>query len=226
MPKTNNILLVGGAACLSEVVTVPANTLYTTSIPYGMVKNVWGDIPNTGAEIVANGTVDPTNVSTLDANLINNNYTDLVYHNSSTGSANKELPGIDLGSSQPISQAHIYWWNNTYTASDWNLQGSNDGTTWIDISTGLDSTGVVGTSANPQIVTVGASYQYLRVFCVTGNNVTWCVISELEAFDVGVGSTKINLLEENEITIGTDGVNLTIDNTMSIDIDVEINYLK
>ena len=60
------------------------------------IVGVSKDVPNQGSDIVPVGTINPDNTSSLGANLINGNQTDLCYNNSSPGSSNKALPAIDL----------------------------------------------------------------------------------------------------------------------------------
>lgn len=171
-------------------ITVLANDEIKTTITLQQFIEAFGTISEPGPEINPTGTIDPTNVSTTEANMIDGNLTNLTYNNSNAGTVNKELPAIDLGSPQDISQIVLYWWNNTYTASNFKLQGSNDGTNWTDIVSNQNSTGVVGTSNNPQTFDVNVNFQYVRVFCVQGNNASWCVISELEVYEQGNQITK------------------------------------
>lgn len=219
-----NIQTYGGGV-LSQSLTVTSGNTLTTGIAYDRFLNAWVSVPNTGGVLTPTGVIDPTNISTNEAALIDGNLTNLHYHNSSTGSANKELAAIDLGSSLPVSGVNVHWWNNTYTASDYKIQGSNDGTTWTDLSTGNNSTGMVGTAANPQVLAITGSWRYLRVFCVTGNNATWCVISELQALGVAGGSTNYNIFELDDVLLTNDGTNLVIENNLGVDVDIEINYL-
>jgi hypothetical protein len=193
-----------------------------TSIPCSKFVNAFYEKSLPGPEITPVGTVDPTNVSTGEANLINNNYTDLVYNNSSSGTTNKPLPGIDLGSSQLVSIIRVHWWtSNTYMATDYSIQGSNDGTNWTDVASGLSSTGMSGQAID---TVVNATYRYWRVFCVKGENGSWVTISEIEAF--GTGSTiQESIINNDNISIICD----TTTNTISIEVqsgseNLIINY--
>ncbi|MFH1458135.1 MAG: discoidin domain-containing protein, partial [Candidatus Omnitrophota bacterium] len=52
---------------------------------------------------------------------------------------------LDLGSSTSLSQISIYW-NYTRGSSNYNIQGSNNNSTWTNLYTGLSS---LGGSSNP-----------------------------------------------------------------------------
>lgn len=168
-----------------NTITVLANDEIQTTLDTIDFVSAFIEVQEPGPQITATGVIDNTNVSTGEANLINGNLTDLTYNNSNAGTANKELPGINIGSQQSIAEVVLYWWNNTYTASNYKIQGSNDGNNWVDIATNLDSTGIVGTANNPQRIPVSANFQYIRPFCVQGNNTSWCVVSELQVFEAG-----------------------------------------
>ena len=142
------------------------------------VIGVYYRVYTTGDVIPAVGTVDPTSVSTGDALLINGNLSDLVYNNSSIGSANKPLPGINLGQAYEISRVDVYWWNSAYRATTFRIQGSQNGVDWVDLT--KDLTGVFTAAGIPQTVDITGTYQYVRVFSVTGANSSFIVLSELQ----------------------------------------------
>lgn len=172
-----------------EVLAVSAGSSAVFSCTIFEFVRAWAEFAPVGDEITPTGVFDPANVATDEANLINGDLTDLTYNNLSAGTNNKAMPAIDLGSAQTVSLVKVYWWNNAYTASNYTLQGSVDGSTWTDLATGLNSTGIVGTSNNPQEINVSGAWRYLRVLCVTGNNASFCGLSEMEAF--GVGETVV-----------------------------------
>lgn len=193
-----------------------------TATTFGYV-NATADVPNQGVEIAAVGVVDPTNVSTTEANLINNNLTDLAYNNSSTGTINKELPGVDLGSSQALGSVDLtHWTNGTYTASNYSIQGSNDAATWTDLATGLDSSSLEGQTTN---ITVSGNWRYVRPFCVQGNNATFWVVSELDVFAPGVGTSEVFVDQIDTLTVSVNASgNIEITNA-GAPIDVKVFYL-
>ena len=175
----------------------------------------------TGTEIVPVGTADTTNVSSNEALLINNIYNDLVFNNLVAGSTNRELPGIDLGAPTATGVVRVYWWNNGFVCSDYQVQGSNDAIAWTPVVTGLDATGLGGTF---QDATVNTTFRYWRVFCVTGLNPTFVVISELEAFAPGSGygdvlaeiyntsaASDVDLLRLSSDVGGTQNVKFRVD---------------
>lgn len=217
----------GGASIVEKMITVPANDSVSTGSPIGSFVSAWFAGSATGAEITPVGTIDPTNVSTGDASLINDVNTDLVYNNSSQGSANKELPAVDLGSSVAVANVEIWWWNNTYTAGNYSIQGSNDGTTWSDLVTGLDSTGVVGTAANPQQVAVSGSWQYLRVFCVAPTNASWVVVSEMNVFAPAGSGSLTHFASNSDYSVVDDGGgNSAIVNNSAAPVDFTVYCLE
>lgn len=182
-------------------------------------------VPNIGSQLTAVGTVDPDGVSTNDANLINGVLDDLCYNISSPGSANKSLPGADFGAGADPGICRVWWWtNDAYTASNYKIQGSTNGTTWTDIATGLNSTGLAGQSVD--ITITGGPWRYLRVFCVTGNNATYCVISELEAFESAAGSVERLLSQYPTYAVGVDNSGfVTVENNSGSSSEITIYYL-
>ena len=211
-----------GIWSLVEVVQNITNGNSATLINVPMRAITWlaAIIPNPGSEIAAVWTVDPTNVSTLDANLINGNLTDLCYNNVSTWSANKPLPWIDLGSSMAIGQIDLYRWSATYLSNDFNIQGSDDSTTWVDVATNLSSTAVW-----LQEIPVSGTYRYWRLFNVSGTNPTYVVLSEMKAFTVWVGSTTISVTNSPDVSLVKSWTDSIITNNLGQDLDFIINYL-
>lgn len=167
--------------------SLSANSGITTNIDSDKLSFVYSEVFSPGNEIVPTGVVDNTNVSTNEANLINGNLTDLTYNNSSAGTVNKELPGIDLGASISVGVLRVHWWNEQYTASNYSIQGSNDGNSWVDVITGLNSTGLGNDFVD---IIINDTYQYWRVFVLQGNNASWSVISEMKVYEVGASSYR------------------------------------
>ena len=182
-------------------------------------------VPNIGSELVPVAVVDPTNVSTNEANLINGNETDLVYNNSSTGTVNKELPGIDIGAGSDPGIVRLWWWTNaSYMANDYNIQGSNDLTNWTDLASGLSSIGLEGQSVD--IPVSGGPWRYLRVFCVSGLNASFVVISEMTSFESATGFQERLISQFANYLVGVDNNGfITIENSGGSDVDVTVYYL-
>lgn len=163
-----------------ETLTVPQGETVSFDAKFDYIYSVSLIKSLNGEKITPIGTTDVTSVSTIDARLINGNYTDYTYNNSSQGTVNKELPAINLGASYDINTVAVTWYSNSiYTASNYKIQGSNDSSTWTDLAVNLNSTGQHGQTVE---IGVTGSWQYIRVFCVQGNHATWILVSELEAF--------------------------------------------
>lgn len=179
------------------------------------ILDVYIEDPYAGTvELNRTGTIDTTNVSTLDDNLINNDETDLCYNNSSQGSSNKPLPAIDLGSPQSVDSISLFWWPTTqaYNPSNYSIQASNNGTSFTDIVTGLDATGING----EQSISVSGTYRFWRMFCVSGNNATWVVLSEMRAYQASSSSSFINIFSTNltlHLDQNTDIIKIVNNNT-------------
>lgn len=183
---------------------INANEQIDTQIAEQSFRHIVAQIPKAPQQLTITGTIDPDNVSTGDNNLINGNFTDLCYNNRSAGSSNKALPAIDLGVETQVDLVSIWWWNATYTASNFKVQGSADGTTWQDLATN-QSASVDGR----QDIAVDAQVRYLRVFCVTGRNTSWVVLSEMQAY--------VNPQEVDQyLNHADDKVNLFLSNTGTI----------
>lgn len=207
---------------VQEAPVIVSGGSYTlTGVTSNQITGMSIVVPNPWPELVPVGTVDPTNVSTNDANLINGNLTDLCYNNSSNGSANKPLPGIDLGSPQAVARIDLYRWSATYLSNNFSIQGSNDGTTWTDVATNLQSTQVW-----LQELPVSGTYRYWRLFNISGTNATFVVLSEMKAFAVWVGSTTFSAQNNPDVVIEDDpSGNTIIRNNLSQDLTFIINYL-
>lgn len=76
-----------------------------------------------------------------------------------------------------------------------------------------------------QSIQVTGTFRYWRLFNVTGVNVTYVVISEMEAFQQGVGSTEYSAMNNPEVEIIFDDPDTLITNNLTQDLDFTINYL-
>ena len=199
----------------AEVIQVVQNitSTWNYTLPNVLLESIIGlsiSVPNIGPEIIPTGTVDPDNVSSNDANLINWNLTDLCYNNISPWSANKSLPWIDLWSSVAIGIIELYRRDPAYLSNDFSIQGSNDGTTWTDVVTNQQST-----SLGLQQIPVSWTYRYWRLFNITGTNATYVVLSEMKAFGVWVWSTIYSALNNREIELKQSGSDVIITNNIN-----------
>ncbi len=142
-----------------------------------------------GSEISASGTLDPTNCCRRDYRLIDNSYYNLVYNNYEPGSSNQPLPAIDLGASTNVSTIRINWYASPYVSQNFRIEGSNNGTSWTTVASGLSTNSAVGSSVGnyPEDYSVSGSYRYWRMFNITGTNSTWLALSEFEAYSAGSG---------------------------------------
>lgn len=142
-----------------------------------------------GSQITSVGTIDPTNTASNDWRIRDGNNFNLVYNNHEPGTSNQPMPGIDLGSSKAVDTIRINWYSSYYTASNFRIEGSNNGSSWTTVASGLSQTSSVGTGIGnyPEDYSVSGTYRYWRMFVVTGTHSTWIAISEFEAFTAGSG---------------------------------------
>ena len=216
-----------GGSITTESINVAIAACSTSTTPYKTFMNAYAPVAPSAswAEVNAVGTIDPDNTSTWDASLIDNNYTSLTYNNSSQGSANKSLPAIDLWSSTNLWSVRIYWWNpQTYGTTNWNIQWSNNGTTWANLATWIvKSTGATGDFTDHPIT---GSWRYIRFFNITGLNTDWVTLGEIEAFQA-VTTTAINYnVFSRDIEIRESGWFVEVCNNEANAITVEINSLQ
>lgn len=186
--------------------TISPNSIYTTTIKPKNFISCFVEHEEPGPKLTPVGTFDADNVSSTDARMIDGDYNSYVYNNRSRGNSNKALPALDLGTSTYVSRIRIRFYNaDTYAWSDYKVQGSNDGSTWTDIITGLDSLGKVGQF---ETLSIKETYRYIRLYCVQSLNSRWCLFSELEAYGQGniyirdlKKDTEIEVVENNFIQI-------------------------
>ena len=185
---------------VSETISATGLGACTVStIPYEGFINAYVEtiIVTPWPEINPTGTIDADSTSTWDANLINNDYTDLIYNNSSAGTANKSLPWVDLWSSLAVWVARLYRWNPaTYGVTDGKIQGSNNGTTWIDLVTWIVKT--TGATGDSDDYSISGNYRYIRLFSVAWLNATWVTLAETEVFQAGsVSNEYVNIFNRD-----------------------------
>ncbi|MDA9129059.1 discoidin domain-containing protein [Candidatus Gracilibacteria bacterium] len=228
---TNEVLITsaGGSTNLtSETLTVPSLTCGVSTIPAAGFLNAFANSFVTvtpSVEIFASGTIDPDNSSTADANIRNNDYTDLIYNNSSAGSANKSLPAIDLGAVLPLGAVRMYWWSPaSYGVTNGKIQGSVNGTTWTDLVTGIVKTS--GATGDFDDYTVTGSYRYVRFFSVTGVNATWFTMSEIEAFGAATSTTGDVSIENIDVITQKNGGFIEFCNNEVASLTIEVNGIQ
>lgn len=192
-----------------------------SSLLQGITKRV----STTGNLLQSIGTVDPTNVSTNEDSLIDGDTGNLVYNSSSRGSNNKELPGIDLGTSHQLSSVRIWWWRARYAASSYKIQGSNNLTDWVDISSNYDATGLEGTFQDVNITSVDP-YRYVRLYCISGIDANWVVISEMQATSSSESNEITELISKTNLDISEVNNKLVITNTTEYNHTVTVNYIN
>ncbi len=225
---TDIVIGLGGVAGINtESVTVADGSCLVTTTDHNRFMNAYVEIVVTtpGAELVPTGTIDPDNTSTGDAQVIDNNYSSLTYNNSSSGTANKSLPAVDLGASLAAWLVRIYWWTPaTYGVTNGSIQWSNDGITWVNLVTWIVKT--TGATWDFDDYTVSGSYRYYRLYSVTWLNATWVTLAELEVFSIGTTTTNfINIFHRN-MEIKNNGGKVELCNNDGATRTVEINSLQ
>jgi len=149
--------------------------------------------------LTAVGTIDPGNVSTFDANLINGNLNDFCYNNSSAGSTDKELPAMDLGSSMEVGIISIVWFSATYASNDFGIEASDDGTNWTTVLDNL-SWGGTPNVEDRFVIPAGNSFRYWRLRCNVGLNASFMIVREMIAQE-NAGTRLVSILEGDSIVI-------------------------
>jgi len=193
----------GSENTITDIVIAP-NSEVVTDIKLVDYIDAFVEFLGEGEVIASTGTIDPDNVSTNEANLINGNFTDLAYNNSQQGTDNRSLPGIDLGVAKAFNRVNVYWWRDQYTAVDYKIQGSNNGTAWVDLVVGLNSENVIANNENPQRIDVDANFRYIRVFSVDGADPNFVVLSELQVLTEGEIEVK-NISDFEAVTVEVEG---------------------
>lgn len=216
----------GSLSITSTDITVANMACETTSIEHDRFLSAYVEEISLSpwAQLTPVGTIDPDNTSSLGANLIDGNYTNLVYNDQSQWSANKSLPAVDLWSSQSAWVVRIYWWNpNQYWVTNWQIQGSNDGTNWTPLVTNIVKT--TGTTWDFDDYQVSWSYRYYRWFSVAWLNATWFVISELEVFAPWASSSEFIHVFNRDIEVKNNSGNIEVCNETWQSFNIEINHL-
>jgi len=142
---------------------------------------------------------DPGNISTNEANINNGNLADLCYNNSSSGNTSGKILGIDMGSDTIINGVKKYDYSGTYFDTEWEFIGSDDSdASSYDVIFSMTQTSAMN-NPNPSYNTFAdQEYRYFGWRCVSSNNVTYSIVTELELFS-GTPATV-----EKELLLGTE----------------------
>jgi hypothetical protein len=126
-----------------------------------------------GTAAVASGEITSAVVTTVTASTAQQAATNAFDNNGGSRweSVNAASPNniqwirVDLGTSRAVTAVQISW--EAANARDYKIQGSNNDSTWTDLST---QTGVGGSVARNETIAVSGSYRYIRVYCTLRNN--------------------------------------------------------
>lgn len=218
-PFSETFDLVTQQSTKSTSFTVLPNQQLDTAIQIQDFRYLITQIPKAPQKLSIKGTFDPDDVSSDRANLINGNYDDLCYNNRSKGSTNKALPAIDLGAIKQVDFVALWWWRDNYTARNFKIQGSTNGTTWQDIAINQRQS-----VAGRQDIAINAQVQYLRLFSVNGRNRNWVVLSEMEAYAVPSEVDQYFNTTENKVSLFVQDNTLLISNNTNQTITIIINH--
>lgn len=212
----------GGGSFSIETKTITQGASATFVSTLAKFINAWSERTSSGGLLTPVGTIDPTSVSTNDANLVNGNFSDYCYNDSSAGTTNKPLPAMDLGVPKVITNVIITWYSATYVANNFKIQGNNSNSPsgWVDLVTGVAG---VMTTQTVNIPSGTPAYRYYRIFTATGNDTSYIVVREMQA--TGVASPIIEYVNNNSLyEITNDGGNVSITNNTDSDADVTVSY--
>jgi hypothetical protein len=216
----------GSISISSKTITITDGSSVTdTDIDWNKFINATYQFTNIGTEVPLSGTIDPDNVSSDDANLIDNNLNNLCYNDNSIGSANKGSVGIDtdgVGGVPTVEIVRVWWWSNSFIATNFKIQGSNNGTTWTDILTNLDSIGKQGTFTEHNLG--GTNFRYYRVFTVTGLNTSFVVLSEMKAYEEGI-TEELDYTRNKGLALSNDGGKFKVENTSGVTQILTVYYI-
>ncbi|MGB1205328.1 MAG: discoidin domain-containing protein [Chitinophagales bacterium] len=223
----NGLFIDGNSTSLQQqILNVAAgtSTVFSGIAAIGFLS-AFANVPDAPTLLTPTGTVDFDNTTTQDANLINGDLTgDLIYNNSSQGTANKTLPAIDFGTPIAVGSINIHWHSTTYVCNSFDLEYSVDGTTWTAIGT---YTGVwQGNSVTPQTVSfANIMARYVRIRCINGNHPDWFVLREMQAFSPAGSFTQTWLGTISDVSVIQDANgDIEINNQTSNALDITINY--
>ena len=159
----------------------------------------------------------------MENNAFNNNLTDLAYNNTASGQPTGFILGLDLSSAQVLNLVRLYDWNATYIATTFEVIGTNDasGATYdvLHTETGHQFTG--SGSFKEISFNNSTAYRYYGLRCVTPNNASFWVVSEIDFFSGSTVGPFNKLLTGSEVTI-IDKDPTTVSITTEEDRDIKI----
>ena len=225
MKDNNHVIVPSVNAVINMERVFEKDSVIVLDVPYTKYISGWAEVRSVTSMHDVASVQDPTNVTTVENNLANGNTTtDFVYNNSSSGTTNKELPALDLGEPKEVSLCKVYWYSDTFKANDFQIQYSDDLSTWQSVG---DFEGVVTDNGVSQDLNFNpVSARYWRLFCLSGNNSTWVVIREMEVFPPATGTESVLLNEIEGLTLSNDAGKLSVANESNIDIQATLTLLS
>jgi len=146
---------------------------------------------------------DPTNRTTLENNINNGSFTDLVYNNSASGQTSGFINGIDMQTATTINSLTFWDYSSTYFNTSWEFIGTNDeDADTYDIITAHTQTMSKHVIDDPfNIVFTDQTYRYFGVRCVTSNHPSWSIHSEIQLHSGTLGTVSDTLNHGEDFTI-------------------------
>lgn len=169
---------------------------------------------------------DPLNRSSLEANIRDNNLTNLAYNNQANGQAAGFILGLDMGTAVNANMMQMFDWTNaTYIANEWEFIGTNDSTGLTYDSLFTVTGHVQSVNPNPFERSFGNQlYRYYGVRCIVPNNNSFFVLSEIRVFDAPVLSQDLVRVQDDQFTVVriSDTQTKIINNGPQITLTVEV----
>jgi hypothetical protein len=189
LPSIDGLVLSGGDSLLvKNQATAADNGIY-------VVTDIGGDITTATTFTATASSVAGTNTA---AKAFDNSTSSR--WESASGAGTQWLQ-LDLGSSQAIAGVKIVW--EAANARDYKIQGSNDATTWTDLTT---QTGVGGPVGRTDTLTgLTGTYRYVRVYCTLRNNTYGYSIYEMDVLAPAAGTSYKLTRRSDAQTGGADG---------------------
>jgi hypothetical protein len=168
----SNTVAVNDAVLVKDQATGADNGIYVVT-DLGTAGAASGDLTTSTGLTVTASSVNATNTgNTADKAFDNNGGSRW----ESVVGAGTQWLRVDLGSSRAISSVVIAW--EDANARDYKLQGSNDTTTWTDLSTQAN----LATGNRTDTLAVSGTYRYVRVWCTVRNTIYGYSIYEMDVF--------------------------------------------
>jgi len=146
---------------------------------------------------------EPTNRSTLENNINNGSMADLVYNNSAAGQTNGYIIGIDMQTPTTINSLTFWDYNPTYFNTSWEFIGTNDATAAsYDIILARTQSIANNLIDDPfNVVFNDQTYRYYGIRCVTSNNSSWSIHSEIQLHSGTLGTVTECLINGKDFII-------------------------